>query len=314
MSGIISDQNKFLIVVAGPTGIGKSAQSMKLARRFDAEIFSADSRQIYKEMNIGTAKPHRSELDTVKHHFIDHISICQNYSVGHYYKEMLDALALYFENNHVAVVTGGTGLYLRAIMEGLDEFPEIPDQVVSKYNLAFQTVGIVSLQNELKYKDPEYFEKVDINNPRRLMRALSVIEVTQNTFTSFLNQSQINDTTYIQIPLLLELPRECLYERINKRVDLMVAEGLIAEVQSLYPNREKQALETVGYQELFDHFDGKLTLQQAMDLIKQNTRRYAKRQMTWFRKYGNWTSFSPDDRELVFEFIEQQFRNSTKYD
>lgn len=311
MPNITSLSNKFLIILAGPTAIGKTNLAMDIAERYRADIFSADSRQIYKEMHIGTAKPERASLDKVKHHFIDHISICQNYSVGHYYKEITEALAQYFQKNDVAVVTGGTGLYLRAIMEGLDEFPEIPDQVVSKYNLAFQTGGIASLQNELKSKDPEYFEKVDINNPRRLMRALSVIEVTQNTFSSFLNQSQMNNTTYEQIPLLLELPRESLYERINKRVDLMVAEGLIAEVQSLYPHREKQALETVGYQELFDHFDGKLTLQQALDLIKQNTRRYAKRQMTWFRKYGKWTTFNPDDRALIFEFIERHFPDRT---
>ena len=311
MPNITSLSNKFLIILAGPTAIGKTNLAMDIADRYRADIFSADSRQIYKEMHIGTAKPERASLDKVKHHFIDHISVCQNYSVGHYYKEITEALAQYFQKNDVAVVTGGTGLYLRAIMEGLDEFPEIPDQVVSKYNLVFQTGGITSLQNELKSKDPEYFEKVDINNPRRLMRALSVIEVTQNTFSSFLNQSQMNNTTYEQIPLLLELPRECLYERINKRVDLMVAEGLIAEVQSLYPHREKQALETVGYQELFDHFDGKLTLQQALDLIKQNTRRYAKRQMTWFRKYCKWTTFNPDDRALIFEFIERHFPDRT---
>jgi tRNA dimethylallyltransferase len=311
MPNITSLSNKFLIILAGPTAIGKTNLAMDIAKRYQADIFSADSRQIYKEMHIGTAKPERASLDKVKHHFIDHISIYQNYSVGHYYKEITEALAQYFEKNDVAVVTGGTGLYLRAVMEGLDEFPEIPDLVVSKYNLAFQTGGIASLQNELKSKDPEYFEKVDINNPRRLMRALSVIEVTQNTFSSFLNQTQMNNTTYVQIPLLLELPRACLYERINKRVDLMVAEGLIAEVQSLYPHREKQALETVGYQELFNHFDGNLTLEQALDLIKQNTRRYAKRQMTWFRRYGKWTTFNPDDRELIFEFIERHFPDRT---
>jgi tRNA dimethylallyltransferase len=312
MPNITSSTNKFLIILAGPTAIGKTNLAMDMAERYQTDIFSADSRQIYKEMHIGTAKPERAILEKVKHHFIDHISIGQNYSVGHYYKEITEALAKYFEKNDIAVVTGGTGLYLRAIMEGLDEFPEIPDQIIGKYNLAFQTGGIVALQNELKSKDPEYFEKVDIHNPRRLMRALSVIEVTKNTFSSFLNQTQMNKTDYVQIPVLLELPRECLYERINKRVDLMVAEGLIAEVQGLYPHREKQALETVGYQELFDHFDGNLTLTQALDLIKQNTRRYAKRQMTWFRKYGNWATFKPDDRELIFEYIEKHFPENLK--
>lgn len=307
MSNTTSSLNKFLIIIAGPTAVGKTSLALDVARRYQAEIFSADSRQVYKEMNIGTAKPEKSEMEMVRHHFIDHISIFQKYSVGHFYPEITDALNSYFKTNNVAVVTGGTGLYLRAIMDGLDEFPDIPQNIVSYYDQVFMSSGIESLKQELKSKDPEYFNKVDINNPRRLMRALSVIMVTDKTFTSFLNQSKTISYPYIQIPILLDLPRDLLYERINKRVDIMLAEGLKEEALNLYPHREKQALETVGYQELFDHFDGKINLQQAVELIKQNSRRYAKRQMTWFRRYGKWTTFNPRDKDLIYNFIEQQF-------
>lgn len=307
MSNTTSSLNKFLIIIAGPTAVGKTSLALDVARRYQAEIFSADSRQVYKEMNIGTAKPDKSEMEMVRHHFIDHISIFKKYSVGHFYPEITDALNSYFKTNNVAVVTGGTGLYLRAIMDGLDEFPDIPQNIVSYYDQVFMSSGIESLKQELKSKDPEYFNKVDINNPRRLMRALSVIMVTDKTFTSFLNQSKTISYPYIQIPILLDLPRDLLYERINKRVDIMLAEGLKEEALNLYPHREKQALETVGYQELFDHFDGKINLQQAVELIKQNSRRYAKRQMTWFRRYGKWTTFNPRDKDLIYNFIEQQF-------
>jgi len=307
MPNTTSPLNKFLIIIAGPTAVGKTSLAIDVAKRYHAEIFSADSRQVFKEMNIGTAKPEKTEMEMVKHHFIDHISIFQKYSVGQYYAEISDALLSYFKNNDIAIVTGGTGLYLKAIMDGLDEFPDIPQQVVDHYDHVFQVGGIISLQNELRSKDPEYFEKVDISNPRRLMRALSVIMLTDNTFTSFLNQRRVNLNPYLHIPILLNLPRELLYDRINKRVDNMIAEGLVKEANNLFQHKGKQALETVGYQELFDYFDGKIDMNQAMELIKQNSRRYAKRQMTWFRKYGNWTTFNPVDKDLIYNFIEQHF-------
>lgn len=309
MPNTTSSSNKFLIIIAGPTAVGKTDLALLVAEKYGAEIYSADSRQMYKEMSIGTAKPNRAILKRVKHHFIDHLSIHQKYSVGHYYEEVTSALEQYFLHNNIAVVTGGTGLYLKALMDGIDDFPDIPTKVVDHYNLTYNSGGIMSLQQELHTSDPDYFTKVDINNPRRLMRALSVIRATGQTYTSYLQQNNNHRPNFNQIPVLLDLPREILYERINRRVDNMIAEGLIAEAENLFGFKGVQALETVGYQELFEYFSGNIRLEEAIDLIKRNTRRYAKRQMTWFRKYGKWNTFLPSEDDIILQFINEKLNS-----
>ena len=303
MSGIISDQNKFLIVIAGPTGIGKSALSMKLARRFDAEIFSADSRQIYKEMTIGTAKPMRQELNEIKHHFIDEISVHEPYSVGRYVFDFHKRLEKYFLIHDIGVVTGGTGLYINAVLQGIDIFPDVPEEISVEINKCYHDFGITYIQNQLLELDPEYFHKVDIQNPRRILRALGVVKASGQPYSSFLGQMPENNIPYKVIQILLELPREILYHQINNRVDHMLSTGLEQEARNLYHLKHLRALQTVGYTEMFDYIDGKLDLSRAIEMIKQNSRRYAKRQITWFKKYGNWICFHPMTDEDIFKHI-----------
>lgn len=303
MANTNSLQNKFLIIIAGPTASGKTNMAIQIAQRFDAEIFSCDSRQLYREMTIGTAKPDQSDLNTVKHHFIDHISIQQPYSVGHYSDEMQSALDNYFKHKNIAVITGGTGLYLKAVVEGLNDFPDVPPEIVQDYQSLYEREGITNLQNELLQLDPSYYNKVDLNNPRRLIRALSIIKLSGKTFTSFLEQTNPPASNYHQIPILLELPREVLYKNINARVDIMMEMGLLQEAERLFPYRNLPALNTVGYTEIFSYLSGETILPNAIELIKQNSRRYAKRQLTWFRKYGNWNTFSPDDYPGIESFI-----------
>lgn len=303
MSGIISDQNKFLIVIAGPTGIGKSALSMKLARRFDAEIFSADSRQIYKEMTIGTAKPMRQELNEIKHHFIDEISVHEPYSVGRYVFDFHKRLEKYFLIHDIGVVTGGTGLYINAVLQGIDIFPDVPEEISVEINKWYHDFGITYIQNQLLELDPEYFHKVDIQNPRRILRALGVVKASGQPYSSFLGQMPENNIPYKVIQILLELPREILYHQINNRVDHMLSTGLEQEARNLYHLKHLRALQTVGYTEMFDYFDGKQDLSRAIEMIKQNSRRYAKRQITWFKKYGNWICFHPMTDEDIFKHI-----------
>ncbi len=312
MSRPITSINKFLVILAGPTGIGKSSIAIHLAKTYNAEIFSADSRQIYKEMNVGTAKPTRSELDDTGHHFIGEISIFEKYSVGHYETDLNLRLESYFKSNDIAIMAGGTGLYLRAIMEGLDEFPEVPTKITDELNNSFVLSGLEYLRDTLQQLDPEYYASMDNFNHRRLIRALSVIKASGKTYSSFLLQKKSKEKNYIVIPILLEMSREELYERINLRVEEMISCDLEAEAKLLHQFRGIQALETVGYQELFDYFEGKYDLRMAVDLIKQNSRRYAKRQMTWFRKYGEWKRFHPQHILEIQNFIDKTISTNLK--
>lgn len=299
-----SPANKFIIIIAGPTAVGKTAISIKLALDFGAEIFSADSRQIYREMNIGTAKPNDNELNVVRHHFINHVSIEQQYSVGQYEKEIKSKLNQYFENHDVAIVCGGTGLYIKALTEGLDDFPDITDDITNFYQDQYNLHGLDWLQNELLVKDPIYYNVVDKANHRRLMRALCVIMASGLPYSTMLSNSLKNKVPYNFISIMLDIPRDELYQRINNRVDNMINAGLEDEARQLFKSRGLRSLETVGYQELFDYFEGATDLNTAIDLIKQNSRRYAKRQMTWFRKYGKWQIFSPKKEEEIKAYIE----------
>ncbi|MBK8349216.1 MAG: tRNA (adenosine(37)-N6)-dimethylallyltransferase MiaA [Saprospiraceae bacterium] len=303
-------ENKFLIIITGPTAVGKTAASLHLAKTFGAEIFSADSRQIFAELSIGTAKPGPIDMDNIPHHFIGHKSIHDHFSAGHFESEFTNAMSAYFKSKDIAIVTGGTGLYLRAIMEGLDDFPDIPNEVIQFYNDGFETNGMEWLRAELQEQDPAYYLAVDLSNHRRIMRALCVCKVAGRPFSSFLTNVKKPKLPYTTIGVLLELPRQELYDRINKRVDDMMSAGLLHEARNVYPYKGLASLETVGYRELFDFFDGHTDLDIAVNMIKQNSRRYAKRQMTWFRKYGDWTTFHPEQISEIEGYIRSEISTS----
>ncbi|MES2268123.1 MAG: tRNA (adenosine(37)-N6)-dimethylallyltransferase MiaA [Bacteroidota bacterium] len=276
-------KNKTLIVIAGPTASGKTAAAISLAQYFNTVVVSADSRQFFREMSIGTAKPTHDELAAAPHYFINSHSITEPFSVGDFEREGMKLLTELFQKHDVVIMAGGSGLYIRAITEGFDELPTADTNIRDRLNVELVANGIKPLQERLKEADPAYYAEVDIDNPQRVIRALEVFEATGNPISSYrkakTNQRPFNITKYG-----LDMPREELYERINKRVDIMVQDGLVDEVASLLPFRQYNALNTVGYSELFDFFDGKTDLDTAIALIKQNTRRFAKRQVTWFRK------------------------------
>jgi len=291
---------KTLLVITGPTATGKTAAAVEIAQRLNTEIVSADSRQFYREMSIGTAKPSAEELAAVKHHFIDSHSIHDNFTVGDFEKEGLAVIESLFQQHDVVLLVGGSGLFIKAICEGFDELPQAAPGVRETLNEAFNAHGVSFLQEKLKAVDPAYYHQVDLNNPQRLIRALEVYESTGKPFSSY-RTAPVNARPFNIVKIGLTLPREQLYDRINKRVDQMVAQGLVEEVRSLLPYRHLNALNTVGYSELFDYFDGKIGLDTAIDLIKQNTRRFAKRQLTWFRKDTSIQWYNP--MELSIEDI-----------
>jgi tRNA dimethylallyltransferase len=283
------DQSKTLIVIAGPTAVGKTAAAIQLALHYTTVVVSADSRQFFREMKIGTAKPDAGELATVKHYFINSHSINDDYNVGDYEKQALQLLNELFKEHDVVILAGGSGLYIKAVCEGFDELPTAVPGIREKLNQDLVEHGISYLKERLKIADPDYYQEVDINNPQRVIRALEVFESTRQPFSSY-RKASINKRPFNIVKVVLDMPREQLYDRINRRVDIMVEQGLVEEVRSLLPHRHLNALNTVGYSELFDYFDGKIDLETAIELIKQNTRRFAKRQLTWFRrdKDVNW--------------------------
>lgn len=292
-----------LIVIAGPTAVGKTALSIDLAKFYDCPVISSDSRQFYKEMSIGTAKPSSEEMQDVPHYFIDNISIQDNYNVGQYEREAIERIEHLFKENQYLILVGGSGLYINAILNGVDEFEEIPTEIRESLNIAFQEKGITYLQEELKQKDEVYFNQVDLNNPQRLIRALEVCLHTGKPYSSFRTKTK-KERSFQHINLLINTDREKLYERINLRVDKMMQEGLLQEVKELLSYKNLNALNTVGYKELFDYFDNKISLDEATEQIKQNTRRYAKRQLTWFNNQGDFEPFAPNDLEKIKAYIE----------
>ncbi len=298
---------KTLIVVLGPTAIGKTSLAIRLAQKFQAEIISADSRQFYREMNIGTAKPTVAELSNVQHHFINSHHINETFSVGDFEKIGLEKLSEIFQTKDVAVLVGGSGLYLDAICTGFDELPRANPAIRIKLNQQLKEEGISILQKQLERLDPEYYIKVARDNPQRLIRALEVCISTGNTFSSYhQGKTKIRDFRIIKIGL--NTVRDALYKRINDRVDQMIEAGLVNEVKSLIPYRDFNALNTVGYTELFDFLDGNITLEHAIELIKQNTRRFAKRQLTWFRKDDEIRWFETDQYPEIEDCIVQKIR------
>lgn len=298
--------SKTLISIIGPTAIGKTALSIKIAQQFDCPIISADSRQVYREMSIGTAVPSAEELKAAEHYFIQHRSIHENYSAGDFEKEALAKLRKLFEKYDKVVMVGGSGLYLKAVFEGLDHFPEIKPETRENLNRAYQKNGLLSLVEELQKADPESFEKIDLSNPQRVIRALEVLRESGKAYSTFLNQPK-DKRFFKPIKIGLTAERQIIYDRIEKRVDLMMEEGLLEEAKKLEPNRNVQALNTVGYKELFSYLDGEISLETAVEEIKKNTRRFAKRQLTWFRKDNQIKWFEqPADFEKVIEEVESQ--------
>jgi tRNA dimethylallyltransferase len=304
----VSQPPKTLIVIAGPTASGKTAAAIRLAQHYNAVILSADSRQFYREMAIGTAKPSLDELAAAKHYFIDSHSVTEPFSVGDFEKQGLALLDELFLIRDKVILVGGSGLYIKALCEGFDEIPHADPAIREQLNDEFAKNGIIPLQEELKQADPVYYAEADINNPQRIIRALEVYRETGVPFSSY-RKAKINTRPFNILKIALDLPREVLYKRINQRVDMMIKDGLVDEVKSLIPYRQVNALNTVGYSELFDYFDGKTDLPKAIELIKQNTRRFAKRQLTWFRKDQQIHWLAPDDvtSDKVEEFLRSLF-------
>lgn len=294
---------KNLIVIAGPTAVGKTALSIELAKFYNCPIISADSRQFYKEMSIGTAKPTKEEMQDVPHYFIDNISIHDTYNVGQFEREAIDCIETLFKDHEQLILVGGSGLYINAILNGVDEFEEIPSKIREQLIKDYEVKGITFLQDQLKQKDEVYYNQVDLNNPQRIMRALEVCIHNNKPYSSFRTKEK-KQRPFDTINILINTDREVLYHRINKRVDIMMQNGLLEEVKALYPNKHLNALNTVGYKELFDFIDGKCTLEEAVNLIKQNSRRYAKRQLTWFNHQGDFETFEPIDLEKLKAYLD----------
>lgn len=272
-----------LLIVAGPTAVGKTSFSISLAQKLDTVILSADSRQVYKGMPIATAQPSMTERQGIKHYLIGHIDPLAPYSAGQFEREAIDLLTDLFQKHSTIILTGGTGLYIRAITQGLDEFPDIDPNIRVSINDAYTNHGLAPLLEELDREDPAYAKIVDRQNHRRVIRALEFIRGTGLPYSSF-RKNQPKERFFETTTILLERERPELYDRINQRVHMMVEDGLIEEARKWYPHREFNATQTVGYKELFQYFDGDITQERAIELIQQNSRRYAKRQMTWFRK------------------------------
>ena len=296
------NNNKTLIVIAGPTAVGKTAIAIQVAKHYNTVVLSADSRQFYREMSIGTAKPDADELAAVKHHFIDSHSIHENFSVGDFEKQALALLDELFKEYDAVVMAGGSGLYIKAVCEGFDNLPVADAGTRDKLNKDFIKLGIKHLQERLKEVDPDYYEQVDIQNPQRLIRALEVFETTGKPI-SYYRKSTVNKRPFNIVKIGLNLPRDILYQQINYRVDKMLELGLLDEVRSLIPHRSLNALNTVGYSELFNYFDENTDLESALELIKQNTRHFAKRQLTWFRKDKDMHWLEADNEDVVNDIV-----------
>jgi len=296
--------NNILIVLLGPTGIGKTDISIELAERFNCEIISADSRQFFREMKIGTAVPSDHQLDTVKHHFIQFLSVKEYYSVSLFEKGVLDLLPGLFSSNNIALMSGGSGMYINAVCDGIDDIPDVDQLTRQKYITLYREEGIEGLRIALKLLDPDHYANVDLKNHKRIMRALEICETTGRSYSSFLKKIK-SERNFRILKIGLERTREDLYSRINARVDKMVDTGLEKEVKNLIKFRNMNALNSVGYREFFDYFDGKYSLIKTIELIKRNSRRYAKRQITWWGKDKNIRWFKPEELQNIITYISE---------
>lgn len=297
-------KNKYLIVVAGATAIGKTALAIQIAKHYSTEILSADSRQFYKELNIGVARPSVKELAAAPHHFISHISIHQHYTAADFERDGLDKLDTLLKKHNVVVLTGGSGLFINALLNGLDNLPS-DDTIREELNQRYKTEGFSPLTTLLKQLDSETYNSIAIDNPRRVIRALEICLASGEKASTLKIQNTI-PRNFTPIKIVLNTERKLLYNRINTRVDRMLEEGLIDEVKTLLPDKELNALQTVGYKELFDYFDESISLERAIELIKQHTRNYAKRQITWFKKDDSYKWFAPTQLEEVLQYCENQ--------
>ncbi len=300
--------NKHLIVIAGPTAVGKTCLSIKIARALHTEIISADSRQFYREMNIGTAKPSATELAAIPHHLTDFLSVQNNYDVKTFEKDALQALDRIFKNSDVAVAAGGSGLFIKTLCEGIDAMPSADSEIRENLNRQLDKDGLMALTAQLKQLDPAYYDQVDLANPRRVLRALEVCLSSGRPYSEYRQHTEKSNRPFSILKIGLERNRPDLYQRIDQRVDAMLSRGLLQEVASLYAFRDKNAMQTVGYREIIAYLDQHYDLPEAIRLIKRNTRRFAKRQLTWFKKDPafNWFLLTDEDDKnftLVFDFI-----------
>ncbi|MEL7001872.1 MAG: tRNA (adenosine(37)-N6)-dimethylallyltransferase MiaA [Bacteroidota bacterium] len=297
-----------LLVIVGPTAVGKTSFCIQLAREFKTEIISADSRQFFRELEIGTAKPSDKELAEAKHHFINSHSINDEFSAGSYEKAALSCISNRFEDKRILILTGGSGLYIQAVTEGMSVMPKIDKEVRDELNLKLQEHGLMTLVDELAEVDPEYHQKVDKDNPQRVIRALEVYRSSGNKYSEYRKKASVKRPFNV-IKIGLDRPREQLYARINLRMDQMLDEGLVEEVKSLYDYKDHNALQTVGYKEVFDYLDGFYDHDEMVRLLKRNSRRYAKRQMTWFRRDQDIIWFHPDDIAQVIKHVNSLTRD-----
>ena len=303
-------KGKTLIIVAGPTAVGKTDLCVQLAQAFDTVVFSADSRQFYREMSIGTAKPNAEEMQGVPHFFVNDRSVEEPYSAGDYEVDALRKLSEQFQHHDEIILTGGSGLYLQAVCEGIDDMPPIPEEIRQKWHRELDEKGIEHLQQMLLQIDPEYHRQVDLQNPQRLLRALEVHEVSGKTLSSYWKERKKRNFRIIKIAL--ERDREELYERINRRMDLMIEKGLFKEAEALYPLKHLNALQTVGYKEIFDYMNGKHDYEEAVRLLKRNSRRYAKKQMTWFKRDPEFHWFHPRQLNDIVACIQAEIEKGLK--
>ncbi len=308
-------RDKTLIVITGPTAVGKTAISLEIAKHFGIPVINADSRQIYRELKIGTARPTEAEMKEVRHYFVGTLGIADYYSASLYEQQVLALLDSLFQTHDYALLSGGSMMYIDAVCDGIDDIPTIDDKTRETMKRRLEEEGLEALCEELKRLDPDYYEEVDRQNPRRVVHALEICTMTGNTYTSYRkkksgvrSQESSRDVRPFRIIKIgLTLPREELYQRINARVDKMMAEGLLDEARKMYPQKELNALNTVGYKELFDYFDGRWPLEEAVERIKGNTHRYARKQLTWYKKDDRFRWFHPQDKEKIINYITQYY-------
>ncbi len=295
----------YLIIVGGPTAAGKTGIAITLAKHLGTEIINADSRQVYREMVIGTAVPTDAELKEVKHHMLGHLSVQDTFNASSFEQEVITLLDRWYIHNHTMVMVGGSGMYIDAVCKGIDDLPSVDPLVRKKIHEEYESGGIGHLRDRLRVADPEYFQKVDVNNPHRIMKALEITEMTGRSYTSFLT-GRAKPRNFIPIKIGLDLPRPELHERINRRVDSMMSNGLLDEVRLLYNLRHVNALNTVGYKELFDFINGTCSLDEAVEKIKSHTRQYARRQLTWFHRDKSFRWFHPSEINAIISFVDSE--------